>query len=276
VLESDPAVPDEWTTLLRLAGVAAGAGPGVDVAALDEMVARTVIERERASPGSPLAGRSTEEVLADLAPHVGPERILDLLLRAGPYELSLDALLDAPHGTDLGPLTPRLPGVLRTRSGRIELAPEEIVADVARLRGSLDRPPAPDELVLIGRRHLRSNNSWMHNLPMLAGGPDRCTLQIHPADAARLGLIDGEPAAVRSRTGELVAKVEVTDELMPGVVSLPHGWGHDDPEAGQSIAAARPGVNSNALGDETLLDAVSGNAVLNGIPVALAPVAVAA
>ena len=275
VLPPDPDLPDEWVTLLRLAGVAAGAGPDVDVAVLDEMVARTVIERERATPGSRLAGESTEAILADLAPHVGPERILDLLLRSGPDELSLDALLDAPHGVDLGPLQPRLPDLLRTPSGRIELAPEAIVADVERLRASLEHRPAPDELVLIGRRHLRSNNSWMHNLPMLAGGPERCTLQVHPDDAARLALTPGEPATVRSRTGEIVALVEVTDEVMPGVVSLPHGWGHDDPRAGQTLAAARPGVNSNLLGDETLLDAVSGNAVLNGIPVALAPVPVA-
>jgi len=130
--------------------------------------------------------------------------------------------------------------------------------------------------VLVGRRQLRSNNSWMHNLERLISGPERCTLQIHPDDAARLGVEDGGQAAVRSRTGALEARVEVTDAVRPGVVSLPHGWGHDADGARLGVAAGRPGVNSNLLADETLVDALSGNAVLNGIPVAVAPVRAAA
>lgn len=281
VLAPDPTAPDEWVALLRLTGIAAGLGPDADVAMLDEGVARAAVERERATPGSPVAEHTTEELMAALAPRVGPERLLDLMLRAGPYGdgfgtraeggLSLAALEAAPHGIDLGPLTPRLPDVLRTPSGMIELAPEPIVADVPRLRATLTRT-AGDGPVLVGRRHMRSNNSWMHNLPMLVSGPARCTLHVHPDDAARHGLVDGEPAQVRTRTGAVTAEVEITDEVMPGVVSLPHGWGHDAGRTQLSVAGAHAGTNSNALSDDQLVDAVSGNAVLNGIPVTLAPV----
>lgn len=126
--------------------------------------------------------------------------------------------------------------------------------------------------MLVGRRLLRSNNSWMHNLPALVKGKPQCTLQVHPDDAARHGLTDGEPARLSSRTGAVVAPVEVTDAVMPGVVSLPHGWGHGAPGTVQSVAAAHAGANSNELADELLLDELSGNAVLNGIPVELAAV----
>jgi anaerobic selenocysteine-containing dehydrogenase len=281
VLEADPNLPDEWVTLLRLAGVAAGMGPDADVAAIDEGVARLAIARELDTPGSPVAGRTQDDVLAALEPRAGPERLLDLMLRAGPYGdgfgtrpeggLSLKALEAAPHGIDLGPLTPRLPDALRTRGGMIELAPEPLVADVARLRDALGQA-RDDSPVLVGRRHLRSNNSWMHNLPMLVRGPAQCTLHVHPDDAERYGLVDGEPALVRSRTGSVEAAVEITDAVMPGVVSLPHGWGHDAPAARLSVASAHAGVNSNRLSDELLIDALSGNAVLNGIPVTLARV----
>ena len=260
-------------------------GPDADIATLDEGVARALIAREQATPGSPVAGRTPDELLSALEPRVGPERLLDLMLRTGPYGdgfgagdpdgLTLAVLEANPHGVDLGPLKPRLPGVLRTPSGKIELAPAPIVDDVGRLRASLTRPPS-DGPVLVGRRHLRSNNSWMHNLPMLVKGPPRCTLHVHPDDAARYGLADGEAAEVRSRTGALQAEVEITDEVMPGVVSLPHGWGHGGQEGRMSVAAAHAGTNSNVLSDELALDAVSGNAVLNGIPVQLAPVAVPA
>lgn len=229
-----------------------------------------------------MAGRTPDELLAELEPRVGPERLLDLMLRTGPYGdgfgtrrdggISLATLEANPHGIDLGPLMPRLPDVLRTPTGTIELAPAPVVADVARLRASLTRP-RPAGPVLVGRRHLRSNNSWMHNLPMLVKGPPRCTLHVHPDDAARYGLTDGEAAELRSRTGSVQAEVEVTDEVMPGVVSLPHGWGHG--AGSMAVAAAHAGTNSNVLTDERLVDAVSGNAVLNGIPVQLAPVPVA-
>jgi anaerobic selenocysteine-containing dehydrogenase len=275
VLEPEPQLPDEWATLLRLTGMAAGLGPDADVAALDEQVARAAVERELATPHSPLAGQTVDEMMAELAPRTGPERLLDLMLRAGPYGLTLKDLQDAPHGVDLGPLKPRLPDALRTASGKIELAPEPLVADVERLRAAL-ATPVNGGMVLVGRRQLRSNNSWMHNLEVLVKGKPRCTLHVHPQDAARLELVDGEPAELRSRTGSVVAQVEITDAIMPGVVSLPHGWGHDVPGTIQNVASEHAGTNSNILADELLLDAVSGNAVLNGIPVELAPVLAAA
>ena len=272
VLPPDPAVPDEWVTLLRLAAVGAGQPAPDDVEPLDRLVAGELLRRETADAQSPLHGRDVDALLAELEPRRGPERLLDILLRAGPYELTLADLEAAPHGIDLGPLEPRLPDVLRTPSGRIELAPAPIVADVARLRAALTRPRDAGGFVLVGRRQLRSNNSWMHNLERLVSGPARCTLHVHPDDAERLGLADGAPARVESRTGALEAPVEVTDAIRPGVVSLPHGWGHDAPGARLAVAGAHAGVNANLLADEGLVDALSGNAVLNGIPVSVVPV----
>ena len=266
--------PPEWETLLRLAALVAGQGPAPDTAALDDFVTRQRVEHEVASPASPIHGRESAEIMAALAPRRGPERLLDLMLRTGPYGdafganpdgLGLAALEAKPHGIDLGPLAPRIPEVLRTPSGKIELAPEPLVADVARLRAALERPGSP--MVLIGRRDLRSNNSWMHNLGVLVKGNPRCTMHVHRADARRLGLADGGRARVVSRTGAIEVPVEVTDAIMPGVVSIPHGWGHDEPDARLRIAAAHAGVNSNRLADELALDPLSGNAVLNGIPV---------
>jgi anaerobic selenocysteine-containing dehydrogenase len=273
VLPPQPDLPDEWVTLLRLTGVAAGLGPNVDVAMLDEQVARELIRREIGTPGSPVAEHTVEDVLKVLEPRIGPERLLDLMLRCGPYGLTLEALEAAPHGIDLGPLRPRLPDALRTSSGKIELAPAALVADVERLRTSLQQPAnGGNGVVLIGRRQLRSNNSWMHNLPVLVKGKPRCTLHVHPDDAARHNLIDGAEAQVSSRTGTVTALVEVTDAIMRGVVSLPHGWGHDVEGTQQRVASEHAGTNSNVLADDLLVDVVSGNAVLNGIPVELAPV----
>jgi anaerobic selenocysteine-containing dehydrogenase len=209
-----------------------------------------------------------------LGADAGPERLVDLMLRAGPYGdrfddaapgLSLAKLAAAEHGVDLGPLASRLPAMLATESRAVELAPELIVADVARLRGAINE--RNEGFVLIGRRHLRSNNSWFHNLPALAKGRERCTLLVHPDDASKLGLAAGTRARVRSRVGVVEAPVEISDAMMRGVVSLPHGFGHDAPGAKLGVAAQRPGVNSNLLSDETRIDALSCNAVLNGIPV---------
>jgi anaerobic selenocysteine-containing dehydrogenase len=219
------------------------------------------------------------EILAELEPRRGPERVLDFLLRAGPYGdgfgldpdgLTLELLEQHPHGIDLGPLEPRLPDVLRTPSGKIELAPEPIVADLDRLRAAMARA-RNGGMVLIGRRQLRSNNSWMHNLPALVKGKERCTLHVHPDDAHRLGLVDGGRAVLRSAAGSLEAPVELTEDIMPGVVSMPHGWGHDAGGARMSVASEHAGVNSNVLADESMVEPLSGNAVLNGIPVEVAP-----
>jgi anaerobic selenocysteine-containing dehydrogenase len=275
VLPRPDGMPDEWETVLRLVGVVTGQGADADVAAIDDFVARAAIGREVADEHSPWHGRDVEDCLAELAPRTGAERMVDLLLRTGPYDLTLADLEQRPHGVDLGPLKPRLPEILRTPSGRIEPAPPALVADVARLHDALGAAAAadPEQLVLVGRRHLRSNNSWMHNLPLLVRGPERCTLHVHPDDAARLALADGGRATVRSRVGELTATVEVTADIRPGVVSLPHGWGHDLDGVELDVARAHGGVNSNVLTDEAVVEPLTGTAVLNGIPVTLSPVA---
>jgi anaerobic selenocysteine-containing dehydrogenase len=278
VLPLDDDQLDEWKILARLALVAQGMGAGADPAVVDDLVVQTLIGAAVADETGPIAGRDPAEILADLGDRVGPERLIDLMLRTGPYGdgfgadpggLTLDVLLGRPHGVDLGPLEPRLPEVLRTPSGMVELAPEPIVADVARLRAALDAPAGG--MVLIGRRDLRSNNSWMHNVEVLVKGKPRCTLHVHPDDADRLGLVDGGSAEVTSRTGKVGVPVEVTDAIRPGVVSIPHGWGHDLPGVQMAVARRHAGVNSNLLADDELIDPLSGNAVLNGIPVEVAP-----
>ncbi len=279
VFERDAGSLDEWEIFLRLAGILAGQGAGMDVEVLDDLAAMQIVQRETAAPGSRVEGRDTNDLLDALKPLRGPERLLDFLLRSGPYGdgfgkqdgLSLAMLHDYPHGVDLGPLQPRIPEVLRTPSGKIEMAPQPIEMDVERLRASLENSSTSGNghMLLIGRRDLRSNNSWMHNLHVLAKGKDRCTLHMHPDDAARLALADGEPACVTSRAGTIEIPVEITDAIMPGVVSIPHGWGHGQPGARMHIAAEHAGENTNILTDEEGIDPVSGNAILNGIVVSV-------
>jgi anaerobic selenocysteine-containing dehydrogenase len=282
VFHRDPGQPEEWEVLLRMAGIAAGQGAKAPVAALDEFFVLQLLQRDVRLPGSSVEGRDPQELLAALAPRRGPERVLDHLLRVGPYGdgygarpdgLTLDRLAEQPHGMDLGPLQPRIPEVLRTPSGKVELAPAPLVADVARLRAGLGERPAP--LVLIGRRELRSNNSWMHNLEPLVKGDDQCTLLVHPDDATRFGLADGGMAEVASAAARARVPVRVTDTMMPGVVSLPHGWGHAQPGTAMRVAAAHAGVNINRLIPDAEIDPLSGNAVLTAVPVELAPVAMA-
>ncbi|MEU6313535.1 molybdopterin-dependent oxidoreductase [Streptomyces sp. NPDC047014] len=242
---------------------------GAPPEAVDERVITDTLARAVTDPHSPLHGADPAAYARTLAGRDGPERRLDLMLRLGPYGLGLDDLRQAPHGIDLGPLRPRLPEVLRTRSGRIELLPEPIAAELPRLRATLAGRPAA--LVLVGRRHLRSNNSWLHNVPALTGGSNRCTLHVHPQDADRLGLTHGGRARITADGGSVEVPVEVTDTVRTGVVSLPHGWGHNRAGARLAVAGAAPGANVNQLLDGTLLDRLSGTAVLNGFPVQLAP-----
>ncbi|WP_430790675.1 molybdopterin oxidoreductase family protein [Actinoplanes sp. G11-F43] len=256
VLPPEPGVPDECDVLARLSLILTGQ-PDEDPALFHDHLLRQALTRLPAGEHARITGDRPAE------------RLLDAALRAGAYRLTLQDLLDAPHGIDLGPLQPRLPGALRTASGKVELCPPPLAAETQRLLESL--PRRRDGMVLIGRRHLRSNNSWMHNVSALVKGRSRCTLQIHPDDAGRLSLTDGGPAEVTSRAGALTATVEVTDTVMPGVASLPHGWGHDLPGVRLSVAAATPGVNSNVLTDELVIDPLSGNSVLNGIPVEIRP-----
>ncbi|MDX3309507.1 molybdopterin oxidoreductase family protein [Streptomyces sp. NPDC054884] len=281
---SRPAVPLEpgrmaETEIFARLTLAVSGMHGADPSAVDDRVIGQTLGKAVQETHSPVHGRAPKELAAQLTGVSGPERRLDMMLRLGPYGdgfgarpdgLSLARLLEHPHGIDLGPLRPRLPQPLKTASGRIELLPQPIAGDLPRLRASLER--RPDGLVLVGRRHLRSNNSWMHNVPALTGGTNRCTLQIHPEDAERLGVRDGAPVRVTGAGGEVTAPAEVTDGVRRGVVSLPHGWGHDRPGTRLGHAAADPGVNVNQLLDGSLLDPLSGNAVLNGVPVRLAAV----
>src|SRR6185369_16713372 len=227
-----------------------------DVDALDDFVVMQQIDQATGAADSPIHGREASDIMAALAPRVGPDRLLDLMLRTGPYGdgfgdqvegLSLTTLEANPHGIDLGPLMPRIPEVLRTASGKIELTPEPLVRDVERVRDALER--VDDDMVLIGRREMRSNNSWMHNLEVLVKGKKRCTLQIHPQDAARIGVVDGGLAQVSSRVNTITIPAEVTDAIMPGVVSIPHGWGHQAPDMRTQIATEHAGVNGNLLTD---------------------------
>ncbi|MFF4245039.1 molybdopterin oxidoreductase family protein [Streptomyces sp. NPDC001822] len=261
---SRPAVPleedrmAESEILARLI-LAVGGMHGAPPEAVDDLAVSTAL----AKAGAP------ESLAAGLTGTTGAERRLDLMLRLGPYGLTLDQLLAHPHGIDLGPLEPRVPEVLRTRSGRIELFPAPIAADLPRLRASLGA--RPEGLVLVGRRHLRSNNSWMHNVAALRGGSNVCTLQIHPADAARIGLAEGDTARITAAGGEVEAPAEITDSVRTGVVSLPHGWGHSRPGTRMAVAGSEPGVNVNQLLDGTLLDPLSGTSVLNAVPVSVTP-----
>lgn len=278
VFARDPGQPDEWEILLRLAAIAGGAADS-DVAALDELVLSSTLDGLLADPSSAIRGRDAAEIRAALGDTPGPERLLDLLLRSGAYGdgfgarpggLTLDVLRANPHGVDLGPLEPRLPEALRTQSGKVELGAPALLADLGRLERSMSSEAAP--LVLVGRRHVRSNNSWMHNVEVLVKGRERCTLLVHPDDASAHSLVDGAFAEVSSRVGALRVRVEVTSDVRPGVVSLPHGWGHDRPDARLGVAARYAGVNANVLTDEAEMDPLSGNAVLNGVPVAVRPV----
>jgi anaerobic selenocysteine-containing dehydrogenase len=273
-----PIGPDEWEILLTLAAIALGQDPPVDVDAADAFVLRTVVEAIVADPTARLADRDVDTVVAALGDRRGPDRLLDLLLRAGPYGdgfgshpdgLSLDLLEANPHGIDLGPLTPRLPDNLSTASGRVELAAPLVLDELTELESQLDE--RPDGLVLIGRRHLRTNNSWSHNVAGLAKGRDLCTLQLHPDDAEARGVTDGGSVRVRSTAGEVTVTVEITDDLRPGVVSLPHGFGHDLQGVELTVARRQGGANSNILTDRHEVDPLSGTAVLNGIPVEVAP-----
>jgi len=207
----------------------------------------------------------------DLKPTMAPEEMIDRGLRAGPYgenselNLSRSRLRDYPHGLDLGALKPNLAGRLKTEGQLVQAAPAVFLGDLQRFAASIAVPSEP--LVLIGRRHVRSNNSWMHNYHRLVKGKPRHQLMMNPADLSRLGLHDGQRVRVRSRVGMIEVEVAASDDMMPGVVSLPHGWGHGRPGVQLEIASRQPGASANDLTDDRQLDELSGNAALNGVPV---------
>ncbi len=259
--------PHEWEILIRLTGLCTGTpAEDVDVAAIDDGFF-DYLAFTRGLDGAKIR---------ELYPRGGPERMLDLTLRTGPFGdrygenpggLTLDTLKANPNGIDFGPMVPQLPDFLGTPDKKIRLAPQYLLDDLPRLAARLQRPP--EQLVLVSRRHLRSNNTWLHNVPALMKGRDRCTLLIHPDDAASHGVTDHDVVTVKSAAGEITVPVEVTDAIKPGVVSMPHGWGHGRPGTRMSVANGSPGANTNVLSPPTFLDEPSGNGALNGIPVTI-------
>ena len=257
--------PHEWEILIRLTGLCTGTpAEDVDVAAIDDGFF-DYLAFTRGLDGA---------AIRKLYDHGGPERILDLTLRTGPFGdrygespggLTLAMLKANPNGIDFGPMVPQLPDVLGTPDKKIRLAPPYLLDDLPRLAARMERSAEP--LVLVSRRHLRSNNTWLHNVPALMKGKDRCTLLIHPDDAARCGVADGDVATVKSASGEIKVPVEVTDAIKPGVVSMPHGWGHGKPGTRMAVANGSPGANTNVLSPPMFIDEPSGNGALNGIPV---------
>ncbi len=196
-----------------------------------------------------------------------PERLLDLLLRVGPYGLTLAKLRASPHGVDLGPLQAgRIASRIATADGKVDIAPDDFLHEArGRLLAEANRN-ATGELVLIGRRQLGSNNSWMHNADRLVKG-HRCTLLVHPQDAEPRNIATGDMVQLTSETGTVMVPVEVTDAMLPGVVSLPHGWGHDRDGVRLRVAREHAGASVNDVTDDRHLDTLSGNAAFNGLEV---------
>jgi anaerobic selenocysteine-containing dehydrogenase len=281
VLQKDADAPEEWEILVKMGAILQGLGTDVDPAAMDDQNIFETVTSAVATSSSNISGRDADEILAMLNKdgRRGTARMLDFMLQTGPYGaafganptgLSLDVLLANPHGVDLGALEPRIPEGLRTPTGMIELSPPQLIADLVRLEASIDKAD-DSQMLLVGRRELKSNNSWMHNIKVLTKGSLSCTAHVHPDDAARLGLSDGGTVRITSRVGSVDAPVEVTDSVRQGVVSLPHGWGHGVAGTQMNVAAEKAGVNSNILTDDQVMDPLSGNAALNAIPVTLQP-----
>jgi anaerobic selenocysteine-containing dehydrogenase len=210
-----------------------------------------------------------------------PTLTAGMLMRLGPHGdkflpwskgLNLERLAAAPHGVDLGPLRPGVTHRVLHKGRRMRIAPETIVAGLPELERAVDAQPAR-ELLLVGRRELRTNNSWMHNVPAMVAGKERCTLYVHPSDAERYGVRDGQMATLQSRVHRGTVRVQVNDDMAPGVVSLPHGWGHAESAPWQRVASAKPGVSANDWTDDADVEAVVGQSILNGVPVSLAPAA---
>ncbi|MFP3981551.1 MAG: molybdopterin-dependent oxidoreductase [Desulfobacterales bacterium] len=279
VLEKGPAEKDKWEIVAHLTHIASGRGAAADPGQVADRILDGLADNViRAMGGPEKAGVTKDDLTGMLSGRRGPERILDFLLRIGPYGdnfglkpdgINFDKLAASPHGMDLGPLSSWIEKALATPDGKIHLFPRQ-------LRGAMEQlstPPANDRpekrpLELIGRRHLRTNNSWMHNIAALSKN-NPCTLYVHPDDAGVLGLENGDFAEITSDADRICAPVEITEQIMPGVVSLPHGWGHDMEGMQMRVASQNPGVNTNRITPGEV-DWLSATAVLNGIPVAVA------
>jgi len=283
----------EWRALMRLTALLEGhdSEASADVDARDEDALRKDLHGLLTAAGVPEALRETQvhALLKMTAQLRGPERQLDLGLRAGPWGdgfgakpdgLSLARLREAPHGIALGALESRLPEVLRTPDGKIHLAPAPFLEDLARVEAALSQQSTLATtsdggedgypLIAIGRRDVRSNNSWMHNLHTLAKGPERCLALLHPRDGEAAGVADDALASLIGSEGRrITVRVKYSEDMRPGVLSLPHGWGHDLPGTQLRLASERPGANLNALLDENARDPLSGTSVLSGVPVRL-------
>jgi anaerobic selenocysteine-containing dehydrogenase len=280
VFEKKPDEKDKWEILAHLALIAAGEGSRQAPAVLAEKIAADLAQRVvTAMGGAEKSGVSPDMLTGMLSGATGPERLLDFLLRTGPYGdafgmnpegLNFEKLKNSVHGMDLGPLTPWLDKAIVNPDGKIHLFPEVLQKEMAALAEEMPSEGAGDDrLRLVGRRHLRSNNSWMHNISILVKN-NPCTLCIHPEDAAALGIEAGAIVRIASEAGTIEAPAEVTEAVMPGVVSLPHGWGHDMKGVRMRVASANPGVNVNRI-TPAEFDRISGTAVLNGIPVSVSP-----
>ena len=268
--EGEETLRPHWQILCELGARLNGATwEQVDDLMLNGMLAAMV------GPGTGCPDVAPEDAKAKLSDERGPMRLVDAMIRVGPYGdkfddasdgLNMSKLAAMEHGIDLGPLTERLPEALP--GDRIDLVPEYLQGDLPRLQRSLKERSTPGGIVLVGRRQMRNMNSWLHNLPALAKGRNRCTLLLSPEDAGTLGIADRGRAVVTSRVGRIEAEVEVTDEMMPGVVSLPHGFGHTVSGIKLDVATEKqPGPCSNNLTDELALDVISGTHTANGIPV---------
>ena len=220
---------------------------------------------KRLDKKAPLATKIERRLVRTL----GPKFLLDQGLRRGPYAgMTLNKLKKNPHGIDLGPLKKMLPEAIKHKDKQIHLNVDFYQADLERVQAMM-QDYDDKQILLIGRRHVRSNNSWLHNSYRLVKGKPRCTLMLHPETAKEYGIEDGQNVKVTSRVGSVMIVAEVTDELMPRVVSIPHGWGHGRKGVKQKIAQAHAGVSVNDLTDDTLIDQLSGNAAVNGVPVQL-------
>jgi anaerobic selenocysteine-containing dehydrogenase len=257
--------PEEWQVMARL-GAIFGGNPAADLNALDDDFFSGMCDQ---------LGVDKELAFAAL-PQQGPERILDFCIRTGPFGdgfgqnpegLTLASFKQKPDGLLLGHAKPQGKKAITTPSGKIELAHEHLLKDIPRLEEKISNPG--NELLLVSRRHIGSMNSWMHNIEKLVKGKDRCTLQIHPTDAAKQHIKQGQLIAISNESGAITAHAEITKNICPGIVCLPHGWGHSEKAAKLSVASKHPGFNINKLSPATLVDEASGNAVLNGIPVTL-------
>lgn len=280
IFAPEPGTPHDWEIF---AGLAARLR-GISIAQVEEEYVLGLLGRAIAEGRSEARDVAIAEARALIGDAPGPDRVFDILIRGGPFGdafgrvpegLNLEKVRAHPHGLDLGPLDAGMvPGVLRTPDRLIDLAPPQIVADIPRMEAALAEFARPGSLVMIGRRHIRSKNAWMHNVHLLVKGKDRCTLIVNPLDALRIGIAEGERARLRTHIGAIEVPVEISDEIMPGVVSLPHGWGHVEvDETRQRVANAHPGRNANSIIDESDLDVPSATTILNGVSVELERIA---